>query len=123
MKIRRDFVTNSSSVSHIITVPKAPPVEDLRVFVGTDARAMELYREIHRRLSERAVELKVDEYTVLAGLATFETDDPVDVEQIDEGGQLLSQLSERDLWSYLFHKYIFEQKPFHLVGAAQVETY
>jgi hypothetical protein len=110
MKIRADLVTNSSSVSYVVTldVDMAEFVKKKSKDFGGDARKQRIYGELVQDLKQQGQPLSVGEAQLLVRTYDFEKkkdckydasfDRPVD--EVD-----FASLSDAEVWSYIYGEY------------------
>ena len=128
MKIRADFVTNSSSVSYVLTMHK-----DM-VDVHVKARASYLSEEKQKVIDQlRDLMLKDGTRSMIEGeeiytmKIKFGTDETLTKDSFDSHDKEFdfSALSDDELWSYICGEYIMNGHICSLsgFGVTQVETY
>ena len=128
MKIRTDFVTNSSSVSYILTMHKEI-VDNYLELWGEHRGAAD--RKVAERLSymmlKDGTRCMIEGKEIHTKKVTFSTDEiqTMDTMDVQEENLDLSSLGSDDLWSFILGEYIMNGRISSLsgFGATQVETY
>ena len=130
MKIRSDFVTNSSSVSYIVTMHKK--IVDLfdRYYGGHTKLEERVIRDtVKKEVQEKGTRVYLEGEEMFVKKYTFNDDDGVTVDKHllqDEGTQLdFENISDKDLWNYIRGEYLIngELSQIRGFGVTQVDTY
>ncbi|MDD4376302.1 MAG: hypothetical protein PHR25_05915 [Clostridia bacterium] len=128
MKIRKDFVTNSSSVSFILCLKK--DIADIykRQYEGSRSEEQKIvFDAIYKKVLEEGERVYIDGEELYAKKLKFNTDgdcmwhDSYDnFEEVD-----FKNMPTEELWNYINGEYILTQKisSFEGISAIQVDTY
>lgn len=128
MKIRSDFVTNSSSVSFIITMKKSL-VEVYERFEGDSCKKefKKITEILKKDLVENGTRVYLEEEEVYAKKIKFNTDEITNKEILESENKAIDfeSLDEDELWSYIKGEYILNGTlgTIRGFGITQVETY
>ncbi len=129
MKIRNDFVSNSSSVSYIVTMKKEI-IDIFARFYGDyrDKEIQEITEFLKNDLIENGTRIYMEGEEMLFKKLKFQTDgDTNNREWIEQEGKEVdvSKMSDEELWSYIYGEYILSGKLGQIsgFGSTQVETY
>lgn len=128
MKIRADYVTNSSSVSYVLTMNEEIVDIYQRNFKSMwDQKKARIFESLHRDIIENGTRVMLEGKELYSRKITFRTDECMTddsfekpIEEVD-----FSKLSDEESWSYIFGEYIMNGRinEFHGFGSTQVETY
>ena len=128
MKIRADYVTNSSSVSYVVTMNEEIVDIFQRDFESMgDLKKARIFEMLYRDIIENGTRVMLEGKEIYSKKTTFNTEDCMTddsfekpIEEVD-----FSKLSDEELWSYIFGEYIMNGRisEFHGFGSTQVETY
>lgn len=128
MKIRVDYVTNSSSVSYILTMNEEIVDIYKKNFKSIwDQKKARIFEMLNKEMIENGTRVMLEGKEIYSKKINFSTnecmtDDTFEkpIEQVD-----FSKLSDEELWSYIFGEYIMNGRirEFNGFGSTQVETY
>lgn len=128
MKIRADYVTNSSSVSYILTMN-----EEITDIYGKNFKSIWgpkkalIFEVLHQDIIKNGTRVMLEGKEIYSKKITFSTDECMTdgsfekpIEEVD-----FLKFSDEELWSYIFGEYIMNGRisEFNGFGSTQVETY
>ena len=128
MKIRTDFVTNSSSVSYILTMKEDMVKIHLEYRKGTFKQGEDHIAEFLRKfLLENGTRVFIENEEIYTHKVHFSTDETMldSTLELPPDQMDFSSMNEDDLWAYIFGEYILNGKLKDIwgFGITQTETY
>lgn len=124
MKIRTDFVTNSSSVSYILTMYKDMVDVHMRFrnIEEKDPNKAKIIRTIRDDMFKDGTCVFLEGKEIISKRIKFSTDETM-TEDIRETP--IEKMTDEELWSYIFGEYIMNGKLSGIMGfgITQIETY
>jgi len=128
MKIRTDFVTNSSSVSYILTMNEDMVKIYLEYRKGSFKKGEDHIAEFLREfLLEKGTRVYIENKEIYTHKVHFSTDETMleSTLELPPDQMDFSSMNEDDLWAYIFGEYILNGKLKDLrgFGITQTETY
>jgi hypothetical protein len=128
MKIRADYVTNSSSVSYVLTMNEEIADIYRRNFKSMwDQKKSRIFEVLRRDMIENGTRVMLEGKEMYSKKVTFSTDECMVDDSFEEPIEEVdfSKLGDEELWSYIYGEYIMNGRisEFHGLGSTQVETY